>query len=57
MCWTPCCRLAAAIKLARLPEALDAARTLGSADAWRQIAAAALQQLDVRLAMAAFRQV
>jgi hypothetical protein len=51
------CRLAAAIKLKRLPEALNAARALGSANAWRQIAAAALQQLDVRLAMAAYRQV
>lgn len=50
-------RLAAAIKLRRLPDALEAARALGTADAWQQVAAVALQQLDVRLAVAAYRQV
>ena len=40
-----------------MPDALYAARALGSADAWRQVAAAALQQLDVQLAVAAYREV
>lgn len=40
-----------------MPDALAAARALGNADAWRQVAAAALAQLDVPLAVAAYRQV
>jgi hypothetical protein len=54
-CWW--CRLTAALKLKRKPDALAAARALGNADAWRQVAAAALEQLDVPLAVAAYRQV
>lgn len=48
--------LAAAIKLRRTHDALAAARALGTPDAWQQVAAAAVQALDVRLATAAFRQ-
>jgi hypothetical protein len=50
-------RLAAAIKLNQLQAATAAARALDTADGWHQLAAAAVQQLDVRLAIAAYRQV
>lgn len=51
------CRLAACVKLCRLRDALAVASALGTADAWRQLGLAAMQLLDVGLALAAFRQV
>jgi hypothetical protein len=51
------CRLAAAIKLNRLQEARAAAAALNTSDGWRQLGTAAMQLLDVELALAASRQV
>jgi hypothetical protein len=51
------CRLAAAIKLNRMQEAQAAAAALSTADGWRQLGTAAMQLLDVELAVAAFKQV
>lgn len=56
----PClsiCRLLACIKLCKLQEALSAASALATADSWKQLGLAAMQLLDVQLAIASFRQV
>ncbi len=44
------------MKLLRLNDAWAAAQQLRSPDSWRQLGSAALQQLNVELAIGAFRQ-
>jgi len=50
-------RLTALIQLSRLSDAGSTAATLGTSDAWKQLGVAAMQQLDVPMAITAYRQV
>eukprot|EP00879_Flechtneria_rotunda_P026426 GHRR01028175.1.p1 GENE.GHRR01028175.1~~GHRR01028175.1.p1 ORF type:complete len:731 (+),score=226.61 GHRR01028175.1:88-2280(+) len=50
-------KLSALLKLNRLQDALPLASALGTLEAWKQLGTAAMQLLDVQLALAAFRQV
>jgi WD repeat-containing protein 19 len=50
------CRFTQQLKLCQLKAAWDCAVVLKTPEAWQQLAVAALEQLDVELAVAAYRQ-
>lgn len=51
------CRFAASLKLFKMKEAAECAAALRQADTWRALALAALDILDIDMAIQAYRQV